>query len=60
MIFSFSSSVKTLEGMKSQWDKFGAEFEAFSVWISEKEKQLDALKSSSLPLEKQINTIKVK
>lgn len=52
-------SVKTLEDMTSQWDKFGAGFESFSLWISDKEKQLDALKSSTLPLEQQINTVKV-
>lgn len=45
--------------MKTRWDQFGAAFESFSLWISEKEKQLDALKSSALPLEQQINTVKV-
>lgn len=53
------SSVKTLEAMKIQWDRFGTEFEAFSVWISDKEKQLDALKNSTLNLEQQIATVKV-
>lgn len=46
--------------MKTQWDRFGAGFETFSLWISEKEKQLDVLKSSTLPLEQQISTVKVK
>ncbi len=45
--------------MKTQWDRFGAEFETFSLWISDKEKQMDALKSSTLPLEQQIHTVKV-
>lgn len=45
--------------MKDQWDQFGAGFETFSLWISEKEKQLDAMKSSTLPLEEQIDTVKV-
>lgn len=54
------SSVNTLEEMKAQWDHFGSGFETFSLWISEKEKQLDGLKSSVLPLEQQINTVKVK
>lgn len=58
LLFSFFS-VKTLEEMKTRWDQFGAAFESFSLWISEKEKQLDALKSSTLPLEQQINTVKV-
>lgn len=55
----YSPSVKNLEEMKDQWDQFGAGFEAFSLWISEKEKQLDAMKSSTLPLEEQIDTVKV-
>ncbi|KAF1374585.1 hypothetical protein PFLUV_G00230620 [Perca fluviatilis] len=50
--------VKTLEEMKTQWDQFGARFETFSLWISDKEKQLDVLKSSTLPLVQQINTVK--
>ncbi|KAK6304736.1 hypothetical protein J4Q44_G00253220 [Coregonus suidteri] len=49
---------KALDGMKNQWDRLGTEFEAFSSWISEKEKELDALKSSAAPLEQQINTVK--
>lgn len=52
-------SVKTLEDIKLQWESFGSEFEAFSSWISEKEKELDSLKSSSEPLEQQISTAKV-
>uniref|UniRef100_A0A8C7CRJ2 Spectrin repeat containing, nuclear envelope 1b n=1 Tax=Oncorhynchus kisutch TaxID=8019 RepID=A0A8C7CRJ2_ONCKI len=51
--------VKALDGMKTQWDRFGTEFEAFSSWISEKEKELDVLKSSTAPLGQQINTVKV-
>ena len=45
--------------MRVQWEQFGRGFEAFSVWISDKEKQLDPLKSSSAPLEQQISTVKV-
>lgn len=52
-------SVKTLEEMKAQWDQFGAGFETFSLWITDKEKQLEALKSSALPLEEQIKALKV-
>lgn len=52
-------SVKTLEDIKIQWDSFGCEFDAFSTWISEKEKELDSLKSSNEPLEQQISTAKV-
>nr|XP_057913481.1 nesprin-1 isoform X6 [Doryrhamphus excisus] len=50
--------VKTVEEMKIKWDRFGADFEAFSSWISAKEKQLDSLKGSSLPLERQMETVK--
>lgn len=46
--------------MKSQWDRFGTGFESFSSWISEKEKQLDVIKSSNLSLEEQIKALKVK
>uniref|UniRef100_A0A672NAB1 Nesprin-1-like n=1 Tax=Sinocyclocheilus grahami TaxID=75366 RepID=A0A672NAB1_SINGR len=49
--------VKTLEGMKDQWDSFGSEFEAFSTWITEREREMDALKSSSTPLDQQICTV---
>lgn len=45
--------------MKNQWDQFGSQYETFSVWISDKEKQLEVFKSSSLPLEQQIITVKV-
>lgn len=45
--------------MKNQWDQFGIAYETFSVWISDKEKQLEVLKSSALPLEQQISTVKV-
>ncbi|MEQ2161686.1 hypothetical protein GOODEAATRI_012073, partial [Goodea atripinnis] len=50
--------VKNLEEMKNQWDRFGTGFESFSSWISEKEKQLDVIKSSNLPLEEQIKALK--
>lgn len=52
-------SVKTLEDIKIQWDSFGSEFDKFSSWISEKEKELDSVKSSSEPLEQQMTTAKV-
>ena len=58
-VIASCSSMVTLEGMRVQWEQFGRGFEAFSVWISDKEKQLDPLKSSSAPLEQQISTVKV-
>uniref|UniRef100_A0A8C7ULC6 Spectrin repeat containing, nuclear envelope 1b n=1 Tax=Oncorhynchus mykiss TaxID=8022 RepID=A0A8C7ULC6_ONCMY len=59
LIVALFSSTKALDGMKNQWTRFGTEFEAFSSWISEKEKEMDALKSSAAPLGQQINTVKV-
>lgn len=59
MLFS-GLSVKTLEDIKMKWDSFGSEFDAFSSWISEKEKELDSIKSSNEPLEQQIRTAKVR
>lgn len=53
-------SVETLEDVKMKWDSFGSEFDAFSSWISEKEKELDSLKNSNEPLEHQISTAKVR
>uniref|UniRef100_A0A8C2JGH1 Calponin-homology (CH) domain-containing protein n=1 Tax=Cyprinus carpio TaxID=7962 RepID=A0A8C2JGH1_CYPCA len=50
--------VKTLDGMKDQWDTFRSEFEAFSTWITEREREMDALKTSSTPLDQQICTVK--
>lgn len=55
----FSFSIKTLEEIKEHWNRFGSAFETFSLWISDKEKHLDVVKSSALPLEQQINIIKV-
>lgn len=57
--FFICFSIKTLEEIKDHWDNFAGAFETFSLWISDKEKQLDGLKSSTLPLEQQINTVKV-
>lgn len=48
-----------MEGIKDHWDNFGSAFETFSLWLSDKEKQLDVVKSSNLSLEQQINTVKV-
>ncbi|KAJ0062855.1 hypothetical protein NL108_008143 [Boleophthalmus pectinirostris] len=50
--------VKTLEDMKHQWEQFIAGFEGFSVWISAKEKQLEVHKTSPVPLDEQIKTVK--
>lgn len=52
-------SIKTMEMVKNKWDHFGKNFEALSIWISEKEKELDALETSSSPMDMQISQIKV-
>ncbi|XP_062833321.1 nesprin-1 isoform X16 [Anolis carolinensis] len=51
--------IKTMERVKNKWNHFGKSFEALSTWITEKEKELDALEASSSSLELQINQIKV-
>lgn len=55
----FYLSVENLEGLKEQWNSFWCKFESLSTWISEREKDLDTVKSSNAPLEQQINTVKV-
>lgn len=43
------------------WDRFSSESEAFSLWINEKEKELEAVSSTSSldPLDKHISTVEV-
>lgn len=48
-----------MEMVKSQWDHFDNNFETLSTWITEKEKELNALESSPSALDMQINQIKV-
>lgn len=52
-------SIKTMEMVKNKWDQFGKNFEALSIWITEKEKELDTLETASSSLEMQISQIKV-
>ncbi|RXM34941.1 Nesprin-1 [Acipenser ruthenus] len=47
-----------MEMVKIKWNQFGNDFEALSCWISEEEKELDDVNSSSLPLERQISKVK--
>lgn len=56
-----SSSVVQLEMMCMWWERFSSESEAFSLWISEKEKELEAVNSTSSldPLDKHISTVEV-
>ncbi|KAM9666884.1 nesprin-1 isoform 11-T14 [Trichechus inunguis] len=56
---TLEEDIKTMEMVKSKWDHFGSNFEALSVWITEKEKELNALESSSSALDVQISQIKV-
>lgn len=52
-------SIKTMEMVKNKWDHFGNNFESLSVWITEKEKELNALETSSSAMDTQSNQIKV-
>lgn len=52
-------SIKTMEMVKNKWDHFGTNFETLSIWITEKEKELNALETSSSAMDTQINQIKV-
>lgn len=58
--FVFSSVVQ-LEMMCMWWERFSSESEAFSLWINEKEKELEAVNSTSSldPLDKHISTVEV-
>ncbi|RXM34120.1 Nesprin-1 [Acipenser ruthenus] len=55
---SLKKDVKQMEMVNNKWKQFGNDFEALSCWISEKEKELDDVNSSSLPLELQISKVK--
>lgn len=52
-------SIKTMEMVKNKWDHFGSNFETLSIWITEKEKELNALEASSSAMDMQISQIKV-
>ncbi|XP_045150497.1 nesprin-1-like [Echinops telfairi] len=56
---TLEEDIKTMEMVKSQWDHFGSHFETLSAWITEKEKELNALESSPSALDVQIGQIKV-
>ncbi|XP_039707258.1 nesprin-1 isoform X7 [Pteropus medius] len=48
-----------MEMVKNKWDHFGNNFETLSIWITEKEKELNALETSSSAMDVQISQIKV-
>ncbi|KAM9000867.1 nesprin-1 isoform 8-T9 [Sarcophilus harrisii] len=56
---TLEEDIKTMEMVKNKWEHFGNNFEALSVWITEREKELDALETSSSPWNMQISQIKV-
>ncbi|XP_078239370.1 nesprin-1 isoform X9 [Pogona vitticeps] len=56
---TIEEDIKTMEMVKSKWNQFGKSFEALSIWITEKEKELDTLETSSSSLDEEINQIKV-
>lgn len=56
---TLEEDIKTMEMVKNKWDHFGNNFETLSIWITEKEKELNALETSSSAMDTQINQIKV-
>ncbi|XP_025939722.1 nesprin-1-like [Apteryx rowi] len=56
---TLEEDIKSMEMVKNKWDHFGNNFEALSIWIAEKEKELETLEISSSPLDIQISQIKV-
>uniref|UniRef100_A0A8B9BQV6 Spectrin repeat containing nuclear envelope protein 1 n=1 Tax=Anser brachyrhynchus TaxID=132585 RepID=A0A8B9BQV6_9AVES len=56
---TLEEDIKSMEMVKNKWDHFGNNFEALSIWIAEKEKELETLETTSSPLDKQISQIKV-
>ncbi|XP_027140369.1 nesprin-1 isoform X4 [Larimichthys crocea] len=54
-----NKNVVQLEMMCMWWERFSSESEAFSLWINEKEKELEAVNSTSSldPLDKHISTV---
>ncbi|KAB1275410.1 Nesprin-1 [Camelus dromedarius] len=56
---TLEEDIKTMEMVKNKWDHFGNNLETLSVWITEKEKELNALETSSSAMDTQIHQIKV-
>ncbi|XP_021548914.1 nesprin-1-like [Neomonachus schauinslandi] len=56
---TLEEDIKTMEMVKNKWDHFGNNFETLSIWITEKEKELNALETSSSAMDMQIHQIKV-
>ncbi|MEJ1275396.1 hypothetical protein NN561_006292 [Cricetulus griseus] len=56
---TLEEDIKTMEMVKTKWDHFGSNFETLSIWITEKEKELNALETSASALDVQISQIKV-
>ena len=48
-----------MEMVKSKWDHFGSNFETLSIWITEKENELNSLETSASAPDVQISQIKV-
>ncbi|EPQ19233.1 Nesprin-1 [Myotis brandtii] len=56
---TLEEDIKTMEMVKNKWEHFGNNFETLSVWITEKEKALNALETSPSAMDMQTNQIKV-
>ncbi|XP_043917738.1 nesprin-1-like [Protopterus annectens] len=50
-----AENIKEMELVKSKWEQFGSNLESLSSWITEKDKELDAMDRSPSPLEMQIS-----
>uniref|UniRef100_H3A1G7 Calponin-homology (CH) domain-containing protein n=1 Tax=Latimeria chalumnae TaxID=7897 RepID=H3A1G7_LATCH len=55
---NLGKDIKQMEMVKSKWEQFVSNCEALTVWINDKEKELDTTESSSSPLDSQISKIK--
>ncbi|XP_037056262.1 nesprin-1 isoform X2 [Peromyscus leucopus] len=56
---TLEEDIKTMEMVKIKWDHFGSNFETLSIWITEKENELNALETSASAMDVQISQIKV-
>uniref|UniRef100_A0A8B9L4Z7 Spectrin repeat containing, nuclear envelope 1a n=1 Tax=Astyanax mexicanus TaxID=7994 RepID=A0A8B9L4Z7_ASTMX len=57
---SLEKMIMGLEKMQVRWQNFNSESEAFSSWVCEREKELEALDLNSAHLDQQLQTVEVK
>ncbi|KAG2468780.1 SYNE1 protein, partial [Polypterus senegalus] len=49
--------IKQMEKIKKEWEEFGQEYEDLSLWIAAKEKDLEPVNISTVPLDEQIGKV---